>query len=115
MLHDPADVCNSPLNFISNSSCLTQPDLVSTSTPSHLNSLNASLNCSAQKLKSDLLPSSSSSSSVAQAAEKLSWKFFEQVDTLDHQLRIEAVSVCLYIYFLLFFYAINGLRIKWRN
>ena len=95
MLHDPADVCNSPLNFISTSSCLTKTDLISASTPSQLNLLDASLNCSTKPLKSDLLPSTSSTSSssaTVQNAEKLSWKFFEQVDTLDHQLRSDVVS-----------------------
>ena len=99
MLHDPADVYKSPLNFISTSSrCLTKTDLVSASTPSQLNLLDASLNCSAKALKSHLLPttsstsSTSSSSATVQATEKLSWKFFEQVDTLDHQLRSDVVS-----------------------
>lgn len=112
MLHDPADDrSKTQLNF-NLSSSLSKQNLNKNSSQissSQLNLLSASTesltkidHCKNECLdlqkenllnsftlnscgKSDLLPASNS-------AEKLSWKFFEQVDTLDNQLRSDVVS-----------------------
>ncbi|XP_065363855.1 uncharacterized protein LOC135957109 [Calliphora vicina] len=105
MLHAAADDCNAQLNFNLSSSSLSKQNLdINNQTSSQLNLLDASNesskkspnNCLESKenllisfslnaAKSDLLPSSHS-------AEKLSWKFFEQVDSLDNQLRSDVSS-----------------------
>ncbi|KAM7349098.1 uncharacterized protein ACRADG_008165 isoform 2-T6 [Cochliomyia hominivorax] len=111
MLHDPAvdDCQNSQLNF-NLSSSLSKQNLnfennlqncsqfnpLSASSESLIkNSLNnegldikkenSLISFSLNSGKSDLLPSSNS-------GEKLSWKFFEQVDSLDNQLRSDVSS-----------------------
>lgn len=114
MLHAAADDCNAQLNFNLSSSLSTQNLDINNQTSSQLNLLDASnesskkspnkcleskenllISFSLNAAKSDLLPSSHS-------AEKLSWKFFEQVDSLDNQLRSDVVSNIQYFCLLQF-------------
>ncbi|KAI8118841.1 Delta-sarcoglycan [Lucilia cuprina] len=106
MLHEPVDDCNVQLNFhLSTSLSKQNLDLNNQTTTTSNSQLSSLLNgsicdsnesskksnikenfvISLNSRKSDLLPASNS-------AEKLSWKFFEQVDSLDNQLRSDVSS-----------------------